>query len=112
MVEGVDEVVSHPAFTAIDVISTIGAGDTFTAGFLYTLMQEGSSLKRACEVGCLAGAAVVQTLGSEVQESGWRWMNARMHGELAATVARYVNVNTRVWPVENHDRIRCWTIVY
>ena len=81
------EPVRHPAFTGFEVVDTTGAGDTFAAGFLYALIQ-GSPLARACEVGCLAGAAVVQTLGAEVAESGWRWVTAKMHGELAATVAR------------------------
>ena len=85
--KGMAEPVRHPAFTGFEVVDTTGAGDTFAAGFLYSLIQ-GSPLARACEVGCLAGGAVVQTLGAEVAESGWRWMNAKMHGELAATVAR------------------------
>jgi|ERR1712091_52180 len=74
---------------AYDVImeDSTGAGDSFSAGLLFGLLQ-GYDLKRCCEIACLAGGAVVQNLGAEVSEAGWQWMHAHMHGDLAANVAR------------------------
>ena len=84
--KGSGEVVRQVAFQ-VDVEDSTGAGDSFGAGLLYGLLQ-GHELKRCCEIACLAGGAVIQTLGAEVSEAGWQWMHSHMHGELAATVAR------------------------
>jgi hypothetical protein len=40
------------------------------------------------QVGCLAGGAVVQTVGSEMGPSQWQWLHSRLHGELAGAVVR------------------------
>ena len=53
-----------------------GAGDLFSAGFMYGLLRD-SSLQRCCELGCLAGGAIVQVLGSEMNAEKWKWLFAR-----------------------------------
>ena len=45
----------------------LGAGDLFTAGFLYGMLR-GYPLQQAARVGCLAGGAVVQSLGAGAQQ--------------------------------------------
>jgi sugar/nucleoside kinase (ribokinase family) len=58
------------------VVDATGAGDLFSAGFIYGALR-GESLRRCCERGCLCGAAVVGDLGGEVSEEGWAWVRAR-----------------------------------
>ena len=40
------------------------------------------------QLGCMAGGAVVQTLGAEMGPAQLEWMHSRMHGELAGAVVR------------------------
>lgn len=47
--------------------------------FLYSQMQ-GYSLERSAQVGCLAGAAAVRTMGAELTPADWAWFHARMNG--------------------------------
>ena len=61
---------SAPAPT-VEVVDTIGAGDHFSAGFLYAL-SHGGSLEAACACGCIAGAAAVQVAGSNVDGEAMR----------------------------------------
>ena len=61
---------SAPAPT-VEVVDTIGAGDHFSAGFLYAL-SHGGSLEDACACGCIAGAAAVQVAGSNVDGEAMR----------------------------------------
>jgi sugar/nucleoside kinase (ribokinase family) len=56
--------------------SPAGAGDLFAAGFLYGLMR-GYPLQRCARIGCLAGGAVVQSVGAELSPANWRWLFAR-----------------------------------
>jgi len=49
----------------VQVIDTIGAGDHFSAGFLYALMHD-ASLECACHCACLAGGAAVQVQGAHL----------------------------------------------
>ena len=56
--------------------SAAGAGDLFAAGFLYGLMR-GYPLQRCARIGCLAGGAVVQSVGAELSPANWRWLFAR-----------------------------------
>ena len=49
----------------VDVVDTIGAGDHFSAGFLYALMHD-ASLECACTSACLAGGAAVQVQGAHL----------------------------------------------
>lgn len=80
-------VITQPACTGVTVIDTTGAGDLFAAGFLYSILR-GYSLQRAAEIGCLAGGAVIQTLGADMGPSNWQWLHQQMHGNLAAETVR------------------------
>jgi predicted Rossmann-fold nucleotide-binding protein len=80
-------VIVQPACAGVAVLDTTGAGDSFAAGFLYALLR-GYSLRRAAEVGCLAGGAVVQVLGSEMGPAQWHWLHDRLHGERAGEAVR------------------------
>ena len=66
---------------------TTGAGDLFAAGFMYGLLRD-HSVQRCAELGCLAGAAVVQVTGAEVNADGWQWLHAHLHGERASSLVR------------------------
>jgi sugar/nucleoside kinase (ribokinase family)/predicted Rossmann-fold nucleotide-binding protein len=85
--KGAKETLAQPACSGVTVVDTTGAGDLFASGFLYSIIR-GYSLKRAMEIGCLAGGAVVQTLGSEMTQGNWHWLHQRLHGELAAETVR------------------------
>lgn len=82
-----DEIIAQPAVANVQVVDTTGAGDLFAAGFLYSVLR-GYSLQRAAEIGCLAGGAVVQTLGAEMSQANWQWLHQRLHGDLAAETVR------------------------
>lgn len=45
-------------------------------------------MRRAAQIGCMTGGAVVQTLGGEMSEENWEWLHQRMHGDLAAETVR------------------------
>ncbi|KAG2444920.1 hypothetical protein HXX76_001656 [Chlamydomonas incerta] len=79
--------VAVPAVPGIAVVDTTGAGDHFTAGFMYGLMTR-QPLERCCEVACLAGASAVRVLGAELAQKDWAWFHARLHGELAGDVVQ------------------------
>jgi len=85
--KGATEIITQPACSGVTVVDTTGAGDLFASGFLYSILR-GYSLKKASEIGCLAGGAVVQTLGSEMTQANWHWLHQRLHGELAAETVR------------------------
>lgn len=89
MVKSLDQgcVATLPAISGITAIDTTGAGDLFAAGFISSLLR-GLPLQRAAEIGSLAGAAVVQTLGAEMSPVNVQWLHSRMHGELAGAVVR------------------------
>lgn len=70
-------VIAEPAAQVLQVIDTTGAGDLFAAGFLYSVLR-GHSVRHAARIGCLAGGAVVQTLGAEMSQVTWAWLNERM----------------------------------
>ena len=81
------ERVEQKAFKGFDVKDTTGAGDLFSAGFMYGLLRN-ASLQRCCELGCLSGAAVVQSMGAEISEEGWTWVHAHMHEGRAQALVR------------------------
>lgn len=58
------------------VVDATGAGDLFAAGFLYGRLR-GYPLRRCAQIGCMAGGAVVQTLGAEMSPANWEWLHAR-----------------------------------
>lgn len=84
---GHDVTVKEPAASNVTVLDATGAGDLFTAGFLFGIMRA-YPLQQCARIGCLAGGAVVQSLGAELTKDNWRWLFARLHGELAAAVVR------------------------
>ena len=43
---------------------------------------------RCCELGCLSGAAVVQSMGAEINADGWTWVHAHMHEGRAQALVR------------------------
>lgn len=53
--------------------SCTGAGDLFASGFLYGMLRQ-YSLQKCCRMGCLAGGAIVQTLGAEMTQANWKWL--------------------------------------
>lgn len=55
----------------VHVVDTVGAGDSFCAGFLYAWLLQ-SSLEVAGRCGCAAGAAVVQVAGATIPEEDAR----------------------------------------
>ena len=81
------ERVEQKAFKGFAVEDTTGAGDLFSSGFMYGLLRN-SSLQRCCELGCLSGAAVVQSMGAEISEEGWTWVHAHMHEGRAQALVR------------------------
>ncbi|KAG2496091.1 hypothetical protein HYH03_005694 [Edaphochlamys debaryana] len=86
--EGEREVlVAVPAVPGVGVVDTTGAGDHFTAGFMYALTQD-LPLERCCEVACLAGASAVRVVGAELGAGDWKWFHARLHGDLAGDVVQ------------------------
>lgn len=82
-----DAIIAVPAVTGIKAVDTTGAGDVFAAGFLFSILRN-YNIYRAAEIGCLAGAAVVQTLGAEMTPVNIEWLHARMFGEHAGLVVR------------------------
>jgi uncharacterized protein (TIGR00730 family) len=85
--EGAAVIAAVPAVTGIKAVDTTGAGDVFAAGFLFSVLRN-YSIHRAAEIGCLAGAAVVQTLGAEMTAVNIEWLHARIFGEHAGSVVR------------------------
>ena len=55
------------------LLAHAGAGDLFPSGFLYGMLRQ-YSLQKCCQMGCLAGGAIVQTLGAEMTASNWKWL--------------------------------------
>ncbi|MDO8587342.1 MAG: 1-phosphofructokinase [Armatimonadota bacterium] len=49
----------------VEVISTIGSGDSMVAGIMHILCKKGS-LEQALKLGCAAGAATAMTNGAEI----------------------------------------------
>lgn len=73
---GSDVVHAQPACAGVKVVDATGAGDLFAAGFLYGMLR-GAALPRCAEIGCMAGGAVVQTLGAEMTNATWEWLHRR-----------------------------------
>lgn len=102
---GTDEnIVRQNAFIVSNVVDTTGAGDIFAAGFLYALIR-GMDIARAAEIGCLAGAAVVQTLGAEMTQTTWSWLHAHMHGPLAGEAVRVSAEQVQ------QELLRCYALI-
>lgn len=69
---------SSPAacWCSAQVVDATGAGDLFASGFLYGRLR-GYPLQRCAQIGCMAGGAVVQTLGAEMSPANWEWLHHR-----------------------------------
>lgn len=52
-----------------------------TAGLL-----RGLPLEKCASIGCMAGAAAVQTVGADMGPPEWHWLHQRLHSGLAAAV--------------------------
>ena len=59
-----------PAFEALEVKDSTGAGDCFTAGFLHAYF-EGLSLNKTLRLANACGAATVQVIGAELPKKVW-----------------------------------------
>lgn len=60
-----DPIIAQCPANQVHVIDTIGAGDHFSAGFLYALLHN-ASLEQACQCACLAGGTAVQVQGAHL----------------------------------------------
>lgn len=63
----------------VSVVDTIGAGDLFSAGFLFAYLQ-GCTLSTCCAAGCAAGAEAVQSRGTALGEEAWRRLRRTLSG--------------------------------
>jgi sugar/nucleoside kinase (ribokinase family) len=61
-----DEVVLQDATPVETVVDTTGAGDAYTAGFLYGLAY-GRTLKESAELGTLCATRVIQQVGARIE---------------------------------------------
>jgi sugar/nucleoside kinase (ribokinase family) len=61
-----DELVLQDATPVETVVDTTGAGDAYTAGFLYGLAY-GRSLKESAELGTLCATRVIQQVGARIE---------------------------------------------
>mmetsp|Transcript_12678 Transcript_12678/g.41789 ORF Transcript_12678/g.41789 Transcript_12678/m.41789 type:complete len:410 (-) Transcript_12678:2282-3511(-) len=68
--------VSEPALR-VQATDTTGAGDSFTGAFLAQLLRGGTPAQCA-HAGCVAGAAVVQSMGASLTEDAWEGVRAAM----------------------------------
>ncbi len=66
-----------PAYQVDHVVDTTGAGDAFSAGFLWGFLQR-LQLVTCLEIGNLTGAAVVQSVGSEISDEKLLWLRKQM----------------------------------
>ncbi|WP_194916830.1 carbohydrate kinase family protein [Catenulispora rubra] len=63
--------VTHAAHVApLDPVDTVGAGDSFDAGFLAALLN-GEDLDQALAVGCACGALSTQAVGGTAAQPSW-----------------------------------------
>lgn len=69
----------------VSVVDTIGAGDLFSAGFLYAYLR-GCPLSTCCAAGCAAGAEAVQARGTALGDAAWARLREAV-GELVSAAA-------------------------
>ena len=61
-----DQVVEQAATPVETIVDTTGAGDAYTAGFLYGVTH-GKSLKEAAEIGTFCATRVIQQVGARIE---------------------------------------------
>jgi sugar/nucleoside kinase (ribokinase family) len=61
-----DEIITQPATPVDDIVDTTGAGDAYTAGFLYG-WTAGLSLKESAELGTYCATRVIQQVGGRIE---------------------------------------------
>lgn len=84
-------------------VASAGAGDLFASGFLYGMLRQ-YSLQKCCQMGCLAGGAIVQTLGAEMTASNWKWLFDRWLSHLLQAPARLHVARCQNW------QAHCFTV--
>jgi sugar/nucleoside kinase (ribokinase family) len=60
------EVIEQAATPVSEVVDTTGAGDAYTAGFLYGVAY-GKSLRESAELGTLCATRVIQQVGARIE---------------------------------------------
>lgn len=60
------EVFEHPATPVAKIVDSTGAGDAYTAGFLYGLTQD-AALKDCAELGTYCATRVIQQVGGRIE---------------------------------------------
>ena len=113
MRKATNERVAQKAFKGFAIEDSTGAGDLFASGFMYGMLRD-QTLARCCEIGCLAGAAVVQVMGAEVSAEGWNWLHAHLHSSGRAAVgARGAGAVQRgSWRVTSSSKIGRGVVYY
>jgi sugar/nucleoside kinase (ribokinase family) len=61
-----DEVIVQEATPVDELVDTTGAGDAYTAGFLYG-WSHGRGLKESAEIGTLCATRVIQQVGARIE---------------------------------------------
>ena len=61
-----DQIIVQPATPVAELVDTTGAGDAYTAGFLYG-WTHGKSLRESAEIGTLCATRVIQQVGARIE---------------------------------------------
>ncbi|MCB1181388.1 MAG: adenosine kinase [Chlamydiia bacterium] len=69
-----------PAYP-VKPVDTTGAGDLFASGFLHAYLK-GLSLEECAHYGAIAGRAVVQIMGAQISEEGWKAIYRKLNTPL------------------------------
>jgi sugar/nucleoside kinase (ribokinase family) len=70
----------------LQVVDTVGAGDTFTAGFLYGYLH-GASLQECAALGCACGSEAVVTRGATLSPASWSKLQQQAQETVQAAAA-------------------------
>jgi len=61
-----DQIIVQPATPVAELVDTTGAGDAYTAGFLFG-WTHGKSLRESAEIGTLCATRVIQQVGARIE---------------------------------------------
>jgi len=61
-----DQTIVHPATPVEEIIDTTGAGDAYTAGFLFGYAQK-KSLEECAKLGTFCATQVIQQVGARIE---------------------------------------------